>query len=143
MNEIGEFQGQYRWLSNFVSVPVELDGETYPTVEHAYQAAKTTSAVARERVRQHVRPGEAKREGKNLVLRPGWDDNMKLAIMEDLLRQKFNQQPFRSWLLATGNARLVEGNSWGDRFWGVCKGVGHNHLGRLIMKIREELTRVG
>lgn len=60
--------------------------------------------------------------------------------MEDLLRQKFSKTPLRRLLLATGEAELIEGNTWGDTYWGVCHGVGQNHLGCLLMKIRGELN---
>jgi predicted NAD-dependent protein-ADP-ribosyltransferase YbiA (DUF1768 family) len=59
--------------------------------------------------------------------------------MEDLLRQKFQNPYLKNKLLATGNAEIEETNSWGDVFWGICKGVGENHLGKILMKIRSEL----
>ena len=63
--------------------------------------------------------------------------------MRDLLRQKFAREPLRSQLLATGEAKLIEGNHWGDTFWGVCRGQGENHLGMLLMKAREEIRAKG
>lgn len=64
---------------------------------------------------------------------------MKLRVMELLLRQKFQIPELGAKLLSTGSAELVEGNHWGDTFWGVYNKVGHNHLGKLLMKIRSEL----
>lgn len=37
---IREFNGDYRWLSNFSPCNVTIDGLTYPSVEHAYQSQK-------------------------------------------------------------------------------------------------------
>jgi len=135
---IKEFQGKYRFLSNFVDAPVQLDGFWYDSVEHAYQAAKTLSEVEREVVRKMDKPGDVKRFGKKLTLRPDWE-SIKLGIMLDLLRQKFSDPTFKRCLLETGDQELIEGNKWHDTFWGVCNGVGENHLGKLLMQVREEL----
>ena len=59
--------------------------------------------------------------------------------MYKLLVQKFNDKELARKLLDTGDCYIQEGNKWNDRFWGVCKGQGENHLGKLIMKIRSEL----
>lgn len=121
---------------------VVFDRVAYPTVEHAYQAAKTIDDEERARVAATPSPGRAKRLGKSLTLRPDWDA-VRLGIMRDLLRQKFNHPEYQRMLLATGDAELVEGNVWGDTFWGICDGVGENYLGRLLMQVREELLAVG
>lgn len=135
---IDSFRGPYRFLSNFYPATIELHDIEYPTVEHAYQAAKGIDGKAREYVRQAPTPGEAKRRGRDILKRGDWDE-IKLGVMENLLRQKFASEPLRSMLLATGNQELVEGNNWGDRFWGRCGGEGENHLGELLMKIRSDL----
>lgn len=136
---IESFSGNYRWLSNFWLAEVTLDGIVYPSVEHAYQAAKTTDSAQRSTIRDCTTAGEAKHCGRRVTVRPNWNA-MKLTYMEDFVRQKFTQHAYlKQNLLATGNAPLVEGNNWGDTFWGVCKGRGQNHLGRILMKIREEL----
>lgn len=133
--KIDSFSGQYRWLSNFSPALVTLDDVEYISVEHAYQAAKSHDAHYRWCIARCPTPTDAKRLGKSVPLRFDWSD-VKLQIMEDLLRQKFSQPFFRSKLQATGTAKLIEGNYWGDTFWGVCNGVGTNHLGRLLMLIR-------
>lgn len=138
MNLIESFNGNYRFLSNFAPCKVEYDGCIYPSTEHAYQAAKTLSATARKQLRDCESPSKAKKLGRKVVLRPDWE-NIKFDVMEELLRKKFNQPDFKRALLATGDAELVEGNTWGDTVWGVCKGKGSNHLGKLLMKIRTEL----
>lgn len=135
---IDKFDGEHRWLSNFFSCPVHLsEDEQYPSVEAAYQAAKTMDPEKRKRF-QTAKPAEAKRWGKILPIRPDWN-TYRLGVMEDLLRQKFSVPFFAEKLLATGEEELIEGNWWGDTFWGVCKGEGENNLGKLLMKIRKEL----
>jgi N-glycosidase YbiA len=138
MLKIEAFQGEYRWLSNFWPALVALDGHEYPTVEHAYVAAKTTDENIRAKIRSVERPGEVKRLGRGLQLRPDWDE-VKLATMVDLTRQKYQHAELQARLLATGDAEIVEGNTWGDVFWGVCRGRGANHLGRIIMETRAQI----
>lgn len=133
---ITRFKGDYRFLSNFSSSFVRLDGILYPTVEHAYQAAKTDDLKLRRQIQNAETPGEAKELGNQIPLRPHWEF-LKTEIMADLLIQKFFEPHLRSKLLATGEEELIEGNAHGDRFWGVCKGEGQNKLGQLLMAVRQ------
>lgn len=136
---IDAFRGDYFFLSNFSCSVVSFWDWSYPTVEHAFQAAKTTSLQMRAIIGTAPTPGEAKRLGRGVELRPDWE-GLKIPLMEHLLRQKFApNSPNAGRLLATGDARLVEGNTWGDTFWGVCGGHGENWLGRLLMKVRTDL----
>jgi ribA/ribD-fused uncharacterized protein len=132
---IGPFSGAFRFLSNFFPSPIEFEGLTYPTVEHAFQAAKTLKHAERERIRQLASPGEAKRAGRRVALRPD-RDQIKLRLMKQLIQQKFTDPALHSRLLKTYPRALVEENNWGDQFWGVCGGVGENHLGRILMEVR-------
>jgi ribA/ribD-fused uncharacterized protein len=125
-------------LSNFAPVTVRMSGVTYTSVEAAFQAAKTECPHERERIRQAATPAEARKLGQNVTLRDGWDE-LRLTVMHGLLGAKFRVPEYRDALLATGNALIVENNTWGDRFWGVCQGAGENHLGKLLMSLREEL----
>lgn len=138
MTPIDVFSGDYRFLSNFYSSLISVDGVLYPTVEHAFHAAKTNDKELKEKIRQAQTPGKAKRLGHQVELREDWDD-VRISIMEDLLRKKFSIQGLKEKLLATKGRELVEGNTWNDTFWGVCNGIGENHLGKLLMKIRDEL----
>jgi ribA/ribD-fused uncharacterized protein len=145
MQVIQEFSGPFRWLSNFwlLDQPVHDDlGLAWPTVEHAYQASKTELIETRRLLGRQagINAGTAKRLGRSLALRPDWDA-MKSPVMLALLLQKFQQPDLKAKLLATGETRLVEGNRWGDRFWGVDlrTGEGRNELGRLLMLVRDEL----
>lgn len=140
IDAITQFRGEYRWLSNFHQAVVVFEGQLYPTVENAYQAAKTEDAGMR-RIMQRVSPGEAKKMGQKLNLRPGWD-SVKYGVMLELVRKKFTlNADLKRLLLATGDCHISEGNTWGDTYWGVdlATGVGSNHLGRVIMTIRNEL----
>ncbi len=139
--KIGTFSGEHRWLSNFYPCSVVLEGVTFPSVEHAYQASKTDSVSMRSAFLS-LTAGEAKKRGRALALRPGWE-TMKQLVMLDLLRQKFAYPDLSLKLIATGSALLEEGNRWGDRYWGVVDGSGSNHLGRLIMQVRKELCTHG
>lgn len=137
---ISSFQYEpYRFLSNFWPAPVVLDGSCYPTVEHAYQAAKSADPAYRARVNAARSPGEAKRIGRTATLLPYWEAPFKIDVMRGLLAQKFAQAIASSQLEATGDAHLVEGNHWGDKFWGVCDGDGLNWLGRLLMEQRDQI----
>jgi N-glycosidase YbiA len=126
------------FLSNFYFCDVKYEGITYPTSEHAFQAAKTLDVSERKRIAGLGNPGLAKRAGRKLKsIRSNWD-SIRIGVMEDILRIKFSNPELRAKLLSTGEEKLVEGNDWGDRFWGVCDGQGENWLGQLLMKIREE-----
>lgn len=135
------FQGEYRFLSNFwpVSGGILLKGSAifFSTVEHAYQASKTLDIETRMKIAELKTPGEAKRAGKKVKIRNDWEE-VKLFVMHDLVYQKFLVPDLKKQLLLTGDAYLEETNNWKDIFWGVCNGVGHNHLGKILMNIRSE-----
>lgn len=135
---IANFFGEYRFLSNFWYCDVQLDGVTYPSVEHAYQAAKTLCLGQRATIREAATPAAAKRLGKRVTMRPDWDQE-KRTVMAGLCWQKFQYPDLREKLIATAPRDLIEGNTWGDVFWGVCRGKGHNYLGIILMNIRREL----
>ena len=133
---INHFDGEYGWLSNFYPHPVRYEGMQYPTVENAFQAAKT----AKRDFFKTCTPGQAKRRGRTVPLRADWED-IKLEVMHGLLVQKFwVKTPLAKKLLETGTQELVEGNTWGDTFWGICEGKGKNNLGKLLMKVRSSLN---
>lgn len=137
---IGKFSGKNRWLSNFWPAEVELDGMLYSSVEHAYQAAKTLNMEDRA-LFQGITAGVEKSLGKKLVVRDDWNE-VKIAVMTHLNLQKYQNHPeLAANLIATGDQQLVEGNTWGDVFWGVCNGVGENHLGKILMEIRKNIQQ--
>ena len=138
MKQIKQFQGEFSFLSNFYDSPFKAGRVTWPTVEHFFQAMKTTDPKMREKIRLMTYPGDAKRAGRRLVLRPDWDD-IKLDVMEYALMNKFYYNSSLAYkLVDTNPAQLIEGNYWHDTYWGVDlnTGLGQNHLGRLLMQIR-------
>lgn len=135
---ISKFENKYRFLSNFYPVDVAYCGVVYPTVEHAYQAAKTLDPEGRASILSAATPAEAKRMGRKVPMRRDWE-KIKVDVMRELLYMKFTQVKMKRMLLATGDRHLEEGNDWGDTFWGVCRGRGQNKLGELLMEIRFEL----
>lgn len=139
MNRILGFKGPYRFLSNFWPAKVELDGLEYQTTEHAYQAAKTLDVAERKEIRESAKPGDAKKLGKKLTMRPDWEQ-VKFQVMENVVRQKFTKyKDLKEMLLSTGDDYLEETNNWQDVYWGVCNGKGQNKLGKILMKIRDEI----
>lgn len=134
---IDSFKGEYEFLSNFYPATVSYEGDMYPSVEHAFQAAKTLDPQMRLKIRLSNAAG-AKKLGRQLDLRSDWE-TIKLDVMRELLKAKFSDPELRAKLKATGRESLVEGNWWGDTFWGVCRGQGENHLGVLLMEIRDSL----
>ena len=137
MTPITQFQGMYRWLSNFWPVYIEYEGRGFPSVEHAYQAAKLKPEAREPFQSVHMKAGEAKRLGRGKE--PADWKERNLGIMLDLLRLKFQDAKLRKSLLDTKDIELIEGNNWNDTFWGVCRGVGQNNLGKLLMQVRSEL----
>lgn len=138
--EIKGFFGENRFLSNFYKSIVFFEGKVYQSSEHAYQAAKTLDDEEREFVRRHSFKG-LKEAGRSLNQRADWNE-VKLKIMESILKDKFSRNHLiREMLRKTGKKHLEETNFWGDKFWGVCSktGEGENNLGKILMKIRENL----
>ena len=146
------FDGEYAFLSNFYDSPIEfmtVDGKKMiaPTVEHAFQAEKAMFSQEQEAIINAATPGKAKRLGRHVLLRPDWED-VKDEVMEEFVSRKFQIPKLRDKLLATGDANLVEGNTWHDNYWGICtcsKCInspvvdGKNKLGTILMKVRDSI----
>lgn len=143
METIDRFQDEYRFLSNFYPATVKIAGLTFPSSEHAYQAFKSDR---KELVTKFCDPnmtaGQAKRLGKQLNLRKDWED-IKVGLMYSLVRDKFTRhEELKKELLDTGDSVLIEGNTWGDKTWGVCDGEGLNILGQILMLVRSEIQEL-
>jgi ribA/ribD-fused uncharacterized protein len=143
---ITNFDGEFAFLSNFFSSPMIIDGKVWATAEHVYQASKTCDEKEREGIRLAPTPGNAKRLGQKVSLRPDWEDE-KQTMMSKTLRLKFKQNSnLASMLLATKHVELIEGNHWHDNFWGNCQCSNCNHiegrnlLGKMLMTVRSELS---
>jgi len=133
---IEEFRGIYSFLSNFYICPVPYAGVLWKSAEHAYQAAKTNDAIWKQKIADAATPAEAKRLGKQAPMKVFWDLN-KDRVMEEIERNKYSYNPWlRKKLDGTYPHELIEGNWWGDTYWGICKGVGQNKLGKILMSIR-------
>lgn len=137
---IRQFRGDFFFLSNFYNCPVAYKQLTYTNNEAAFQAQKCVSDTERIQFTK-LSPSEAKRLGRRVSLRKDWE-NVKVSIMEEVVRAKFTQNAeLADKLLATGDAHLEEGNTWGDRVWGTVNGIGANQLGIILMKIRDEIGK--
>ena len=144
MNKISQFVGENLFLSNFYLEKLVWEGILWPSSEHAYQAAKTLDPQSRINIANLATPGQAKRAGRTLTLRPDWE-SVKLEVMYSIVHAKFKQNPhLLEKLLATGDAYLEEGNYHDDRIWGVCppdSGNGRNLLGKVLMAVRMDLHK--
>jgi len=149
---INGFNGRYAFLSNFYPCLIKHQGLEYKSVETFYVAMKVdsdqiisgryyTSDDFREMLSTLENPGLAKKIGRLVKLRKDWDSK-KLEYMNWAVREKFKEESLKELLLLTGDEEIVETNFWGDTYWGVCKGVGKNHLGKILMTVRNELRGI-
>lgn len=148
---IFEYNGEFKWLSNFDIFQNEEDyivdvfGIKYPSVEHAYQANKFNSPDLREIISNHPSIGLKKTVRAMLEANPLHTNKLfhrdKAYIMSDLLAHKFVIPHYKNLLLSTGDKPLIEGNRWNDKFWGVCLKTfkGRNLLAEMHMNIRKDL----
>ena len=134
---IDNFRGKYFFLSNFFPSNILYQGVLYHNAEAAFQAQKDPSRCEEF---SRLNPSEAKRLGRRVKLRSDWEQ-IKDDIMYDVVNCKFTQnKKLAEQLIATGEEDLIEGNDWGDRYWGVCRGVGKNKLGQILKRVRSELV---
>lgn len=148
---IDTFKDEHAFLSNFFPCDINMDLApyhdkdlteiVYPTAEHAFVAMKTLDLEQRIHIATIATPGQAKRYGRQLDLRPDWNA-IRIAVMHYILQQKFYENRYLAHLLLDTRAHiLVEGNTWGDQFWGmerngIGRWIGENWLGRLLMLVR-------
>lgn len=161
-NTVWAFTGVYSFLSNFADsvVYIPAEGKELPykslskgrreykkgkalkclTVEHAFHAMKTVYPKERRKIATETSPGKAKRAGRKALLRANWDE-MRIDIMRCLVLQKFQHKKLFNLLDKTKDCKLVEGNTWGDRFWGQVDCQGENNLGKILIQVRTELRK--
>lgn len=139
MEKITEFTGEYLFLSNFYLSKVEYDGLIFQNVEAAFQSSKITNKKMKKKFCQ-MNPIKAKLTGEKLETTvENWEE-LKFDIMEKICYNKFtSNEVLKNRLLKTENKELINNNMRGDTIWGISNGIGENHLGRILMKIREEL----
>jgi ribA/ribD-fused uncharacterized protein len=136
---ITEFRGDYFFLSNMYPCEIHTEAGIARSAEQAFQASKTIIPSEVKWVLEARDGYEAKRRGKKVTLRDDWND-IKLMKMHEILKLKFaHGTDLAAKLIATKDEELVEGNWWGDTFWGICGGKGENHLGKILMFIRGSL----
>ena len=136
---IDKFDGEYAFLSNFFEVPVNYNGLLYRNSEAAFQAQKTINQNERLQF-VNLNASHSKRLGRTIELRKDWE-SIKIRVMYEICLAKFSQNPeLAKKLIKTGDNILIEGNTWNDTFWGVCNGEGRNNLGKILMRIRAELS---
>lgn len=148
---IDRFVGEFHFLSNFYPGVVVYDHKKFPSAEHAYQCQKIPGLFW-HKICIIKTAANAKRAVHTLLKDPArgflWDqaewDKKKIAIMRAVLVAKFSHPMLRDMLNDTAPCELIEGNTWKDRFWGVPvdkhgfrTGTGENHLGKLLMQIRD------
>ncbi len=151
---IDKFEGRWRFLSNFYPCKIEHKGITYPSVEHYYVAMKVTemqlldgryytAADFREMIAKIPSPADIKKIGQRIKVRKDWDEK-KLDFMNWAVKEKFKDETLAEMMMLTDGYDLAEGNYWHDNFWGSCicqkcRNSGQNNLGKILMKVREEI----
>ena len=135
---VNGFRGEYFFLSSKYYAPVMYKNLMFENNEAAFQSGKCIYDSYRVNF-CHLTPFEAKTLGGIISLRRDWKQ-IKNQVMEDCVRDKFTRNlDLKILLLETRDEELIEGNDWGDTYWGVCNGIGKNMLGVILMKVREEL----
>lgn len=128
------FEERFDFLSNFYPCEIEYNCRVFQSSEAAYQAAKCINPNEREKF-INLSPNKAKQLGKRVALRENWED-IKIDIMREIVRIKFRDKTLMNKLKQV-KGEIVEDNWWGDTFWGQCDGIGENHLGKILMEIRD------
>lgn len=137
-SKIEGFKGEFRVFSNFYPSWIVFEDVEFPCVENAYQAAKTNNPLQRMGF-DKMNASDAKKLGRSLTLRPDWEV-VKHEIMYRLCYEKFKRHTdLQKILLSTGEREIEETNYWNDTYWGVCRGVGQNKLGLILMQVRSLL----
>lgn len=138
------FRGEYSFLSNMYECECEYRGQTFKTSEHLYQYLKIDpNSPDAESWQERMIAAPTGKKAKTLTRKNGFPfrpvedlDDFRLRAMKVALWAKFSQPHMAKKLLVTKDTTLVEYNNHGDEFFGICRGVGHNHLGRLLMELR-------
>lgn len=143
MAKITSFTGSFRFLSNFHSCKIVYEGIEYPSSEHAYVAAKTDNPLQKLAISEIANTSDVKRFGRTLKLKDNWD-LIKISIMKNIVESKFDQnKDLMKLLQETRPYELIEGNNWGDKFWGQSPlGTGRNELGKILMSVRDDITKL-
>ncbi len=144
-SKIQFFKNENEFLCTAYPQPILWEGVTYPSLAHAYLAAKIQDKSAKEKIRDAKTPEELRKLAGALKARDDWED-LKLKTMLMLLMLKFSKPELRKRLIATRGKELIYGNTNHDLFWGKCycsahHGAGDNHLGKLLEERRSAFTK--
>jgi ribA/ribD-fused uncharacterized protein len=134
-----KFRDQYWFLSNMYPCSIFYRGTTWKSAEHLFQASKTTHITQRDWIAQSQNASEAKRRGRLVTLRDNWN-TIRVPVMREVVTLKFSQNAYLLEKLRKIDGTIVEDNTWGDKFWGKCNGQGENHLGIILMAVRDYLV---
>jgi hypothetical protein len=119
----------------------ELDGQSWPSVEHYYQAMKFEEEGYREQIRHAPHPADATRLGKSKghARRRDWD-KVKATYMTRAVYIKCRSHPeVARALLASGEQPIIETSQY-DYYWGCGRDSrGHNTYGKVLMQVRQRL----
>ena len=132
----------WQYLSPFSAHQIEIWGEKFATVEHAYQTEKFLPGSVQNEIKNAKSAYMAwklnwKYKADKTLINPNFE---KEKVMEELLRAKIEQHPEVLEILKLTGTRCLLKNVEGDEFWGVGRdGSGQNKLGKIWMKIREEI----
>lgn len=132
------YEGAYYLFSNFSAHEVVYQGVTYKTSEHAYQTAKFSDPMMREKIMNAPSAFLSRELGQaQLGLTGNFD---KVAVMTDIMRAKLQQHfDVKQMLLQTGDAEIIK-NHPDDYFWGSgADGTGKNMMGKIWMQLRSEI----
>lgn len=132
-----QFRGKFYFLSNFYPCTIVIDGFGYQSAEAAFQGQKNSQYA--HMFTGSVTPLEAKRLGKRVPIDVGEWNARRLSVMRQVVRTKFAQNPALRDRLIAVTEPIVEDNTWGDTYWGKCRGVGSNHLGQILHEVRDSL----
>lgn len=134
---------EYGWLANFSNHNIQVEAKTFKTVEHYYQSQKFTNGIIKYLIINSPTPQIAKSLARTFrYLRKNNWAYIKNDIMYKAIKYKFTQhQDLRKLLVNTDRSELIE-KSDRDYYWGIGKsGLGENIMGKLLMKLREELIK--
>jgi len=156
-----EFKGEKRFLSNTYPAPFRvpnLIAKMYPTLnidvevvyktsEHFYMAMKSSSKEYQKLITSQEEPREVQKIARKLIgtkyeLRDYWEDGLKNTIMEIALYCKFGQNVELLERLDSVEGEIVERNYWKDTYWGTCEDIGENHLGKMLMRFRDDKSLI-
>jgi len=121
----------------------ELDGQTWPTIEHYYQAMKFENEHYKAKIAGAASAEQARKLGQAKFKRKRSDlKQVKTTLMTRALYIQAKTHPeIATRLLSTQEQSLVE-NSQFDYYWGCGRDHrGDNHYGKVAMNVRTKLQQ--